>query len=201
MTDALDPATVALAAGQVVAVPTDTVYGLAVDPTVPGATDALFAVKGRPRDLELPVLVANIAQAAALSGPDGLPALARRLAERYWPGPLTIVVRRRDGLGWVLGGDHTTIGLRCPAHDVARTLCNRVGPLATTSANRHGESPKKNAAEVAAEFGTEVSVVVDGLPGGGVASTVVDATGTGLRCLRAGAVGFEELVSFVEAEL
>ena len=115
----LDAAVAALTAGAVVGVPTDTVYGLAVDPRRPGATDLLFALKRRPATLELPVLVADLAQAQSLAGPDGLPAVARRLVARFWPGSLTVVVTRRAGIDWELGGDNTTIGLRCPAGALA----------------------------------------------------------------------------------
>jgi L-threonylcarbamoyladenylate synthase len=194
----LDRAVEALRAGKVVAIPTDTVYGLAVDPSRPAATPALFALKDRPPDLEVPVLVADLDQADALAA-GGLPPLARRLAEGFWPGPLTIVVRRRADIDWALGTGGTTIGLRCPLHDVALRLCATVGPLATTSANRHGAPPKMTAAEVAAEFGDGVAVVVDGEAGGGVASTVVDATGETVTLLRAGAIDFGEIQALIGA--
>ena len=182
----------ALGGGRIVGIPTDTVYGLAADPTRPGATAALFTAKARPTDLELPVLVADVEQANALAGPDGLPPVASRLAERFWPGALTIVVRRRPGLEWDLGGDDRTIGVRCPAHDVARTLCATVGPLATTSANRHGEPALTSAAGLAAAFGPEL-LVLDGGRCEGTPSTVVDASGAPLRCLRQGAVSWAEI--------
>jgi L-threonylcarbamoyladenylate synthase len=171
-----------------VAIPTDTVYGLAVDPRRPGATDSLFAVKNRPPAIDLPVLVAGIEEAEELAGPDGMPPAARRLAERFWPGPLTIVVARRAGIAWALGGDGRTIGLRCPAHATARYLCARVGALATTSANRHGAPPLTSTAALAGEFGDSVAVIVEGGVCDGAPSTVVDATGTVLRCVRVGAV-------------
>ena len=137
----LAAAIAALRAGAVVAIPTDTVYGLAVDPSCPGSTDALFALKSRPPSLDLPVLVGSIEQAEMLAGPEGLPASARRLADAFWPGALTIVVPRRRGLDWVLGVHTDTIGLRIPDHTSARALCSEVGALATTSANVHGEAP------------------------------------------------------------
>jgi L-threonylcarbamoyladenylate synthase len=196
----LEGAVAVLEAGAVVGIPTDTVYGLAVDPGRDGATDAVFALKERPVSLELPVLVADIDQAEALAGPDGLPEVARRLAERFWPGPLTIVVERRAGLDWELGGDGRTIGLRCPAHSVARSLCERVGPLATTSANRHGEPPITTAAAVAEEFGDAVAVVVDGGVCDGTPSTVVDVTGDRVRCIREAAVSWSEIERSVERD-
>jgi L-threonylcarbamoyladenylate synthase len=190
----LSAAVAALRAGAVVAIPTDTVYGLAVDPRWPGATDAVFALKQRPASLELPVLVGDIETADTLADVDGLPVAARRLADRFWPGPLTVVVARRAGLDWELGGDGSTVGLRCPAHVVARRLCSLVGPLATTSANRHGRPPLTTAAAVAREFGAEV-LVVDGGTCDGMPSTVVDTTGDALRCLRAGAVTWDDVLT------
>jgi tRNA threonylcarbamoyl adenosine modification protein (Sua5/YciO/YrdC/YwlC family) len=189
----LAAAVAALKAGAVVAVPTDTVYGLAVDPRRQGATDLLFALKLRPTTLELPVLVADVAQAEALAGPDGLPSPARRLADRFWPGSLTIVVARRAGLDWELGGDGRTIGLRCPAHPLVRLLCRQVGPLATTSANRHGQPPLTTAAAVTREFGDALRMVVDGGECDATPSTVVDATTAALRCLRDGAVPWRDV--------
>jgi tRNA threonylcarbamoyl adenosine modification protein (Sua5/YciO/YrdC/YwlC family) len=190
---AFEAAVTALEAGFIVAIPTDTVYGLAVDPRRRGATDLLFALKLRPATLELPVLVADAAQAHALAGPDGLSAPARRLVERFWPGPLTIVVARRTGLDWKLGGDDRTIGLRCPAHPVVQHLCRRVGPLATTSANRHGQPPITTVAGLTRQFGDTLGAVVDGGVCDATPSTVIDATGGTLRCIRDGAVPWSEV--------
>jgi len=190
---ALEDAVAALEAGSIVAIPTDIVYGLAVDPRRPGATDLLFALKLRPATLELPVLVADVAQADALAGPAGLPPPARRLVDRFWPGPLTIVVARRTGLDWHLGGDGRTIGLRCPAHPVVQRLCRRVGPLATTSANRHGQPPATTVAELTREFGDALGVVVDGGVCDAAPSTVVDATGGTPRCIRDGPLPWSEI--------
>jgi L-threonylcarbamoyladenylate synthase len=189
----LDVAVTALATGGIVAIPTDTVYGLACDPRCPGATDALFALKDRPSTLELPVLVADVGQAEALAGPHGLPSVARRLAGAFWPGSLTIVVPRRQGVDWDLGGDGRTIGLRCPAHPFARRLCERVGPLATTSANRHGQPPITTAVTLVAEFGVAVAAVIDGGVCDALPSTVVAVSGAELRCLRVGAVAWDEI--------
>jgi len=188
----------ALQAGEVVAIPTDTVYGLAVDPRRPGATGRLFALKSRPPDVALPVLVADLEQAAQLSA-GGLSPVARRLAEGFWPGPLTVVVRRRADIDWELGGDASTIGLRCPAHQMTRELCRVVGPLATTSANRHGEPPLHSSRAVTDCFG-DALLVLDGGCCDGEASTVVDATADPLRCLRAGAVSWDEVLAATGSE-
>jgi tRNA threonylcarbamoyl adenosine modification protein (Sua5/YciO/YrdC/YwlC family) len=188
----LERAVSALIAGQVVAIPTDTVYGLAVDPELAHGTETLFALKGRPLSIGLPVLVSGIEQAERLCS-GGLPEMARRVVERFWPGAVTLVVRRRAGIGWMLGGDATTIGIRCPDDPVVRELCERVGPLATTSANFHGEAPLTTADELRARFGDDVPLVIDGGILAGRPSTVVDLTGEQLRCLREGAVPLAEL--------
>jgi L-threonylcarbamoyladenylate synthase len=190
----LDGAVAALTAGRVVAVPTDTVYGLAVDPARPGATAALFALKHRPESVDLPVLVADVAQAEALAGPDGLSSPARRLAARFWPGALTLVVARRAGLAWELGGTGSTVGLRCPDLPLLRALCRRVGPLAVTSANRHGSPPLTTAAAVRASF-SDMVAVIDGGRCDGVPSTVVEVDPEAVRCLRAGPVPWDEIVT------
>jgi tRNA threonylcarbamoyl adenosine modification protein (Sua5/YciO/YrdC/YwlC family) len=182
-------AAAALAAGEIVAIPTDTVYGLAVDPGWPPATDLLFAVKERPGDLALPVLVAGVAAAEALSVLD---ATELRLMERYWPGALTLVVRRSSGVQYELGGDASTIGLRCPAHPLALDLLAVTGPLAVTSANHHREPPCQSAGEVTAAFGGPVHVL-DGGTCDGPPSTVVAVTAGGVVCLREGAVSLADI--------
>jgi tRNA threonylcarbamoyl adenosine modification protein (Sua5/YciO/YrdC/YwlC family) len=166
------------------------VYGLAAAPGVEGATAAVFALKGRPGGAPLPVLVAGLGQASSLGQLEGA---AAALAERLWPGGLTLVVPRRPGIGWELGGDPATIGLRCPAHEVARELCRRCGPLVATSANRHGEPDLASAAEVVDAF--PGLVVLDGGECRGVASTVVDLTGAEPRRVRAGAVPWEDVLA------
>jgi L-threonylcarbamoyladenylate synthase len=190
-------ALLALEAGEVVALPTDTVYGLAVDPRRSGATDLVFVLKRRPETLELPVLVADLDQAESLAGPHGLSPLARHLAARFWPGRLTLVVPRRPAIGWDLGGDSATIGLRCPDHPLVRRLCQQIGPLATTSANRHGQPPLTTAAALVEEFGSALAVVVDGGLCDGLPSTVVDTTGDRLRCIREGAVAWSDIEAAV----
>ena len=187
---ALGAAAAALAAGGVVGIPTETVYGLAAAPGVEGATEAVFALKGRPGEAALPVLVAGLDQADAAGEMEGA---AGELAARLWPGGLTIVVRRRPGIEWDLGGDPATIGLRCPDHEVARELCRRCGPLVATSANRHGEPALAGADEVVDAF--PGLVVVDGGVCRGVASTVVDLTGDEPRLLRVGAVPWEDVLA------
>ena len=185
-------AVAALAAGQPVLLPTDTVYGLAVDPARPGATDRLFALKARPTDVPLPVLAADAEQAFSLAG--AVPEAAARLAAACWPGGLTIVVPRRPGLGFDLGGpDDRTIGLRVPDHEVPRRLAELVGPLATTSANRHGQPTPPTVAEVVAQLDGDIAVAVDGGTCAGLASTVVVCDGEVVRVVREGRVGRDVL--------
>jgi tRNA threonylcarbamoyl adenosine modification protein (Sua5/YciO/YrdC/YwlC family) len=187
MTAALE----ALVAGEVVAIPTDTVYGLAVDPFQPGASDRLFALKRRPRTVDLPLLVADADQVLEVA--TGLPQVAERLMARYWPGPLTLVLPRRPDLQADLGDDEATVGVRCPDHPVPATLCVRCGPLATTSANLHGQPTITTAPEVEAGLGDSVAVVLDGGPCTGEPSTVVDCTGQEPKCLREGRIPWGEI--------
>lgn len=192
---ALDHAVGVLAAAGAVVLPTDTVYGLAALPSLPGATDQLFALKGRAGTQPFAVLVADVTQALGLVEPP-TPEV-RDWMDRLWPGPLTLVLRRSPAAGGLaLGGDAGTIGVRCPAHPFVRALAAAVGPLATTSANRHGEAPPTTATDAAASLAGPVGLVVDGGPAGTVASTVVDASGpvgTPWRVLREGAVTEAEL--------
>ncbi len=181
----------ALAQGEPVGIPTDTVYGLAVDPFLPGATDRIFAVKQRPRDVSLPVLVCGAEQALSLS--TAVPDIALRLMARYWPGALTLVLPARDGLGADLGDDEATVGVRSPDHPVPQALCAAAGPLATTSANRHGKPTLTTATEVAEAFGDAVPVVLDGGVCTGSPSTVIDCTGARPKLLREGRIPWSDL--------
>ena len=187
------PATAAgaLAAGQLVVIPTDTVYGIAARPDRPAALAALFAAKARPANLALPVLAADPRQAAGVGRLDGL---AGVLAAAFWPGPLTIVVARAPGFDADLGGDGASVGLRVPAHDEVLALLALTGPLATTSANRSGEPTPATAAEVAGVFGASVAVYLDGgRARSGAASTVVSVAGDTLAVLRAGPISEGQL--------
>jgi L-threonylcarbamoyladenylate synthase len=188
---ALEEALRVLAQGKPIGIPTDTVYGLAVDPFRPGASDRLFAAKRRPRDVNLPVLVSGRDQVEKLA--TALPEGACALMERYWPGPLTVVLPSRPDLTADLGNDEATVGVRCPAHPVPLALCRAAGPLATTSANRHGQPTLVSAAEVVAAFGSEVPVVLDGGPCEGLPSTVVDCTGQEPKLLREGRVPWTDV--------
>lgn len=204
----IERAVVALREGLVVAVPTDTVYGLAVDPWQPAAVARLFAVKERPTSVPLPVLVMGWEQVDSLAGP--LEPAAATLADRYWPGPLTLVVPRAGSFMADLGGPpsaRATVGLRWPDHPVMARLCAALGPLAVTSANRHGAVPATTAAEVERQFagrrGAEaegsgkaaLSVLLDGGCCTGTPSTVVECHGRSITCLRDGALRFDTLAA------
>jgi len=163
--------------GEVVALPTDTVYGVA---TIVGASSALFAMKERPADVALPVLIAEPSEALHYM------TFESDVAD-HWPGALTIVgARTAASQDWDLGGTNQTIGLRCPDDDQLRRICRAVGPLVTTSANKHGRPACTSADEVIATLGD--IPVLDGGIRNGEPSTVVDATQTPLRVLRQGAV-------------
>jgi tRNA threonylcarbamoyl adenosine modification protein (Sua5/YciO/YrdC/YwlC family) len=194
---AIEAAAHALAAGELIAIPTDTVYGLAADAFHTGAADRLFAAKRRPRDVELPVLVADVEQALALTV--GVPAVAHRLMAEFWPGALTIVLPRSPSVTADLGSDEATIGIRCPAHPVPLALCRAAGPMATTSANLHGEATRPTPADLVEQFAGLVAVVLDAGPCEGAPSTVVDCTGEDIKLLRQGRIPWEDVLAAAAA--
>jgi len=181
--------------GEVVGLPTDTVYGLVGSVAAPDIGARLAAVKGRGAEVAVQVLVADVTQAEVLVDSDALRGLAGRLMAQLWPGGLTIVTQRRRGLVLDLGGDAGSIGLRCPDHRLVTALCRAAGPLAATSANRHGYPPLATASEVAATFGDALAHVVDGGVGGAEASTVVDVRDGTPRLLRQGAVSWADITA------
>jgi tRNA threonylcarbamoyl adenosine modification protein (Sua5/YciO/YrdC/YwlC family) len=183
----------ALARGDLVVLPTDTVYGVGGRPDLPGVTDRIFEAKRRPRGLTLPVLVAGLEQAGAVAALDHR---ARALAEAFWPGGLTLVVPRSDlARGWNLGDETDTIGIRMPDHRVARAVLEAAGPLAVTSANRSGEPTPDSCAGVRAVLGETVTLYLCADPLPGVSSTVLDLTGDRPRILRAGAVSPDDVLA------
>ncbi|MGI9119095.1 MAG: L-threonylcarbamoyladenylate synthase [Acidimicrobiales bacterium] len=197
--DAIDSAVQALVTGQVVVIPTDTVYGLAVEASQPGAIERIFAMKQRPTHLALPVLVASIEQALGLAA-EGLAPVARRLMERFWPGGLTLVVSRRRGFDQDVDlvdarTDGATVGLRLPAHPVPVALAARVGPLATTSANLHGLATPPSAQGVVEQLGGRPQLVLDAGACGGWPSTVVSCLDGEVRVLREGVIPAAEVLA------
>jgi L-threonylcarbamoyladenylate synthase len=189
-----DEAVRALRAGGVIALPTDTVYGIAVALDTPGGIERLFAAKQRPPDKAIALLLADAGQAAEI-GEISPPAAA--LAQAFWPGGLTLVVPRKRERplpaaltgGALAPGAIPTVGLRVPDHDAPRALARAVGPLPTTSANRSGEPEARDADEIERLLGSALELILDGGPARGVpASTVVDVTGEAPRILRSGAI-------------
>jgi L-threonylcarbamoyladenylate synthase len=187
----------ALRDGGIVALPTDTVYGIAVALDTPGGIEALFAAKRRPPEKGVMLLLADAGQAPAIGQ---WPPAAASLAEAFWPGALTVVVAQRPdvALPAALTGGAPTIGLRVPDHAAPRALAAAVGPLPTTSANLSGMVEARDATEILAQLGEVVALVLDGgVAHGGPASTVVDCTVEPPRILRIGAIP----VAAVEAAL
>jgi L-threonylcarbamoyladenylate synthase len=185
-TDPVAQAIDAARRGELIVFPTDTVYGIGTRPDDPTATARLFDAKRRPHDLTLPVLVGSVGDARDVGVLDDR---AERLATALWPGPLTLVVRRTArSRPWDLGGDHDSVGVRVPDHRLARAVLAG-GPLATTSANRSGESPATTCEELQAAFGDDVALYLcDDAPLVGRASTVVSLLGPEPQILRAGDV-------------
>ena len=179
----------AVRSGLLVGVPTDTVYGVAVDPTDPGAVRGLFDLKGRGEHLPLAVLVASLSQAEDL-----VDVTERTLAllRPHWPGALTAVLRGKSESAKGVG-DHRrgTLAIRMPDHRMLRDLLERSGPLAVTSANRSGFAPAIDAAGAREALGDGVAVYLEGRCHGGQASTVVDLTRYPPRILRQGPVRFD----------
>lgn len=194
-----------LAAGGIVALPTDTVYGIAVALATPGGIERLFAAKARPPDKAIALLLADADQAAEIGE---MNQAATALAASFWPGGLTLVVPRRADRplpaaltgGALAPGAIPTVGLRVPAHDAPRALARAVGPLPTTSANRSGEPEARDAAEIEALLGGGIDLILDGGPSlGGPASTVIDCTGATPELRRAGAVPIEAISRCLES--
>jgi L-threonylcarbamoyladenylate synthase len=186
-------AVAALRAGRLVALPTDTVYGLAVALDAPDGIGRLFAAKARPPERGVVLLVADHRQAEEIGDFD---AAAHVLAAAFWPGGLTLVVRQRADrpLPAALTGGATTIGLRLAAHATPRALAAELGPLPVSSANRSGQPDATDAAGVLAQLGDvpELALVLDGGPArGGAPSSVVDCSGPAAVLLRAGATARE----------
>jgi L-threonylcarbamoyladenylate synthase len=186
---ALDAAVAAIAAGRVVGIPTETVYGLAVLPTEGGPLEALVAVKGRDPAKGVALLVDGPDQLAGLVE---VPVAARLLAARFWPGALTLVLPVRRGLTLpdLLTGGRSTLGVRLPDHPVPRALARRLGPLAVSSANRTGLPDARTAEELVEAIGHGASLVLDDGPvRGGRASSVVAVPVDGpIDILREGAI-------------
>ena len=188
----IETAITALRRGQLVVLPTDTVYGVAGDAFTPEAVAALLRAKGRGRDMPVPVLVGSLATMHAIT--TGVPLEGEHLVQEFWPGPLTVVCREQPSLIWDLGDTHGTVAVRVPDHDVALAVLARSGPLAVSSANRTGEPPPITCAEAQDSLGDAITVYLDaGQLDEPVPSSIVDLTGPAPRLLRAGALTLDRL--------
>ena len=185
-----------LAQGQIVAIPTETVYGLAADAQNPQAVAQIFATKGRPADHPLIVHIASAAQAGVFA--HDIPAFATALMEKFWPGPLTLILPRRPEVAAAAAGGQASVGLRVPAHPQALALLQAcaergVHGLAAPSANRFGKVSHTSAAHVADEFGTSVPVLDGGDCAVGIESTIVDCSRGAPIVLRPGQISTADL--------
>lgn len=188
----------AQAVGQraLIVLPTDTVYGVGADAFSPQAVAVLLAAKGRSRQTPPPVLIGGIHVLDALAV--DIPSTARELATAFWPGALTLILQAQPSLSWDLGETRGTVALRLPDDALARDILQQTGPLAVSSANRHGQPAATTADEARQALGESVAVYLDdGVRGTQQASTIVDCTVTPHRVLRAGAITIEALRGIV----
>ena len=195
-TAALQRAAAELAAGELVAFPTETVYGLGARADDDAAVAKIFAAKGRPADHPLIVHVADVAAARAFASE--WPEAARQLADAFWPGPLTVIVPRRSGMGTASAAGQTSIGLRCPSHPVARALLDAAAALGVAgvsgpSANRFGRVSPTTAAHVFEEFGDAMTILDGGECDAGIESAIVDCSRGAPRLLRPGVLTRDQL--------
>ena len=189
----------AIARGDLVVLPTDTVYGIAADAFAPAAVQKLLDAKGRGRDMPPPVLVAGPETLTALA--EQVPPAVNELVERFWPGGLTIILPAQPSLVWDLGETKGTVAVRMPDNRIALELLSDTGPLAVSSANLTGSPAALNAAEAEGMLGASVAVYLEnGYTANGVPSTIIDATSLAdgspiptVRILREGAVTREQL--------
>jgi L-threonylcarbamoyladenylate synthase len=195
--DALQEAAKWIRMGGLVAVPTDTLYGLAADPFHADAVSRLFTVKGRAEGRALPLIAADADQILSRLGP--LPPAGRRLAGKFWPGPLTLLIRAPVALARGVTGGTGTVGVRVPAHDIARAICRAADrPITATSANRSGQPATADPALVERTLGEDVDLLIDAGPSpGGAPSTIVDVTGSTPRLVRAGAVSWDDIQAWL----
>ncbi len=194
----LDRALEILESGGIVAFPTDTVYGIGTSAFNNEAVLRLFEVKGRSRTQAVPVLISSMAQIATVT--TGLSDLARPLAEKYWPGPITLVLSKNTNLAEAVSPSDT-VGVRMPKHEFAKLLLDAVGPLAVTSANITGHQSLSGADEVFQAMKGKIELVIDGgKTPGQVPSTVVDCTGMKPVIIREGPISQAEIDLFISGK-
>ena len=182
--------------GQLVVMPTDTVYGIGADAFSAPGIAALLTAKGRGRDMPVPVLVGAPSTLHGLIAK--FPESGWDLVDAFWPGPLTIVARHQPSLQWDLGDTRGTVAVRMPLHPVAIELLTSTGPMGVSSANRSGQPPAATASQAQEQLGASVDVYLDGGPTmDSVPSTIIDLTGPAPQLLREGGLPFEELLKVV----
>ena len=196
---AIEWAVETLVEGGVIAIPTDTVYGLAASIFSAPALSRIYEIKGRPRDKSLPVLVSSVESLEHVTEP-----FDERIAgilDRFWPGPLTVVLPARAGFEEFLVSENGGIGVRMPNHPLALEVIGKAGgAIACTSANRSGEAPAVTASDVAASIGREIDMTLDGgIAPGGVASTVIAIQHGAPVVLREGAIPGSEIEALWQA--
>ena len=188
----LTDAASAVRRGELVVIPTDTVYGIGCDAFNKSAVAALLEAKGRGRDMPAPVLVGTVSAATALV--QGLGTHGQDLIDAFWPGPLTLIFRANPSLAWDLGDTKGTVAVRMPMHQVALDLLRETGPMAVSSANRSGQPPATTVEEAEEQLGDSVAVYLDGGPcADNVPSTIVDLTTAVPRLLRKGAIPVDKI--------
>ncbi|WP_214106492.1 L-threonylcarbamoyladenylate synthase [Acrocarpospora catenulata] len=186
----------AVRGGELVVLPTDTVYGIGADAFTHSAVNALLEAKGRGRDMPVPVLVGTVRAANALV--ETLGAYGQDLIDAFWPGPLTLICKANRSLSWDLGETKGTVAVRMPLHSVALDLLKETGPMAVSSANRSGAAPATTAADAEAQLGESVAVYLDAGPcTDNVPSTILDLTTAIPRVLRQGAIPADKLKGVV----
>lgn len=195
---AVEAAARAISRGQLVVLPTDTVYGVAADAFDPDAVERLLTAKGRGRAMPPPVLIGDAGTVDALTV--DLPYYARTLIDACWPGPLTLVARQQESLRWDLGETRGTVAVRMPDHDLALEVLRRTGPLAVSSANTTGKPAAVTAEQAEEMLGPKVRVTLDDGPTPGeTPSTILDVTTARPRLLRAGVLDLERLDEILAA--
>jgi L-threonylcarbamoyladenylate synthase len=195
--DALQEAAKWIRAGGIVAIPTDTLYGLAADPFCADAVARVFAVKGRAAGQALPLIAADTQQVAVSLGP--LPPVGERLTRRFWPGPLTLLVRPPQALAKDVTGGTGRVGVRVPANEIARAICRAAGrPLTATSGNISGQPATADPDDVERTLGGVVDLLIDaGRTPGGPPSTIVDVTSDPPQLVRAGATSWDDIQAWL----
>jgi tRNA threonylcarbamoyl adenosine modification protein (Sua5/YciO/YrdC/YwlC family) len=190
--DGITAAIAAAKRGDLVVLPTDTVYGLGTDAFSQKGPQKLIAAKGRDRNMPIPVLVGHVKALDGLA--QRVDGVTKALAEAFWPGALTIVVKAQPTLRWDLGETNQTVALRMPLNPIAIELLNAVGPMAVSSANKTGQPAATNVDEAIAQLGEDVTIYLDGgQTPGNIASTIVDVSSGEIKLLRQGAIPLEEI--------